>query len=86
MDPPAITRMLQAMGVRKIFVLSENEYPKDADWATIARIGDRLELTDVMREASKIEGVTVILYDQQCAAEKRRLRRAGNWRNRCSGW
>jgi indolepyruvate ferredoxin oxidoreductase len=77
MDPPAITRMLQAMGVRKIFVLSENQYPKDADWASIAHVGDRLELTSVMREAAGIEGVSVILYDQQCAAEKRRLRSRG---------
>ncbi len=77
MDPPAITRMLAAMGVRKIFVLSENRYPKDADWAPIVRVSDRLELTAVMREAAKVEGVSVILYDQQCAAEKRRLRSRG---------
>ncbi len=77
MDPPAITRMLQAMGVRKIFVLSENPYPKDAEWASIAHVADRLELTTVLREAAGIEGVSVILYDQQCAAEKRRLRSRG---------
>ena len=77
MDPPAITRMLEAMGVRKIFVLSENAYPKDANWASSADIRDRFELTTVLREAEKIEGVSVILYDQQCAAEKRRLRSRG---------
>ncbi len=76
-DPPAITRMLEAMGVRKIFVLSENAYPKDAAWASIADVRDRLELPTVLREAEKIEGVSVILYDQQCAAEKRRLRSRG---------
>jgi indolepyruvate ferredoxin oxidoreductase len=77
MDPPAITRMLEAMGVRKVFVLSENEYPEDADWAEIADVRNRLELTAVLREAEKLEGVSVILYDQQCAAEKRRLRSRG---------
>ena len=64
-------------GVRKIFVLSENRYPKDANWAANAYVGDRLELDVAMREAAAIEGVTVILYDQQCAAEKRRMRSRG---------
>ncbi len=76
-DPPAITRMLEAMGVRKIYVLSEKGYPKDAEWASIADVRDRLELTTVLREAEKVEGVSVIVYDQQCAAEKRRLRSRG---------
>jgi indolepyruvate ferredoxin oxidoreductase len=77
MSPPAITRMLEAMGVRKVFVLSENAYPDDADWASIVDLRDRLALTDVLKEAEKITGVSVILYDQQCAAEKRRLRSRG---------
>jgi indolepyruvate ferredoxin oxidoreductase len=76
-DPPAITRMLEAMGVRKVFVLSENAYPRGANWASIADVRDRLKFTDVLREAEKIEGVSVILYDQRCAAEKRRLRSRG---------
>jgi indolepyruvate ferredoxin oxidoreductase len=76
-DPPAISRLLEAMGVRKVFVLSENAYPQDARWAPIADVRDRLELTTVLREAEKIAGVSVILYDQQCAAEKRRLRSRG---------
>jgi indolepyruvate ferredoxin oxidoreductase len=77
MDPPAITRMLEAMGVRKIFVLSENQYPADANWSRIADVRNRFELTAVLREAEKLAGVSVILYDQQCAAEKRRLRSRG---------
>jgi indolepyruvate ferredoxin oxidoreductase len=76
-DPPAITRMLEAMGVRKVFVLSENAYPRGSRWSSIADVRDRLEFTTVLSEAEKIEGVTVILYDQRCAAEKRRLRSGG---------
>jgi indolepyruvate ferredoxin oxidoreductase len=76
-DPPAITRMLEAMGVRKVFVLSENAYRPDARWAPIADVRDRFEIKDVLREAELVAGVSVILYDQHCASEKRRLRSRG---------
>ena len=38
---------------------------------------DRDELPDVLRELEQVKGVTVMLYDQQCAAEKRRQRSRG---------
>ena len=42
-----------------------------------AELRDRDELPDVLRALEKIPGVTVIIYDQQCAAEKRRERSRG---------
>jgi indolepyruvate ferredoxin oxidoreductase len=76
---PALTRKLEAEGVRKIIVLTDDlsKYETGAQFAANAQVRDRDELPEVMRELEQISGVTVIIYDQQCAAEKRRLRSRG---------
>jgi indolepyruvate ferredoxin oxidoreductase len=75
---PALTRKLEADGVRKTFVLTDDlEKYTDVPLAANALLRDRDELADVMRELEQIPGVTVIIYDQLCAAEKRRLRSRG---------
>ena len=75
---PALTRKLEAEGVRKTFVLTDElEKYADVPLAANATLRDRDELPAVMRELEQIPGVTVIIYDQLCAAEKRRLRSRG---------
>ncbi len=75
---PALTRKLEAEGVRKTFVLTDElEKYADVPLAANATLRDRDELAEVMRELEQIPGVTVIIYDQLCAAEKRRLRSRG---------
>jgi indolepyruvate ferredoxin oxidoreductase len=75
---PELTKKLEAEGVKKIAVLAED--PEKYDGITLAanaEVRHRDDLPDVMRELEKTPGVTVIIYDQRCAAEKRRLRTRG---------
>ncbi len=76
---PQLTRKLQAEGVRKTVVLAEDpaKYADMGDFASNADLRSRDELPATMLELEKISGVTVIIYDQQCAAEKRRQRSRG---------
>ena len=75
---PDLTRRLEAEGVRKISVLTDDlEKYRDLKLAANAELRHRDDLPAVLRELEQIPGVTVIVYDQQCAAEKRRLRTRG---------
>src|SRR5258707_3212830 len=76
---PDLTRKLEAEGVRKTVVLAEDveKYRALGPVAANAELRDRGELTRTLREMELISGVTVIIYDQQCAAEKRRMRSRG---------
>jgi indolepyruvate ferredoxin oxidoreductase len=75
---PALTRKLEADGVRKTVVLTDElEKYADIPLAANASLLDRDALPEVMRELEQIPGVTVIIYDQLCAAEKRRQRSRG---------
>jgi indolepyruvate ferredoxin oxidoreductase len=76
---PELTRKLQAEGVRKTVVLAENveQYTDLSVFASNAELRSRDELPRTLRELPSIPGVTVIIYDQECAAEKRRKRSRG---------
>ena len=79
MGVPELTQMLQAEGVvRTVVVAAEPDgYDKGAKWADNSRIEPREELDAVQRELREVEGVTVLIYDQGCAAELRRGRKRG---------
>jgi indolepyruvate ferredoxin oxidoreductase len=72
---PALTRKLEAEGVRRTVVLTEDvrKY-RGAALAGNAEVRDRSELERTLAEMEKLPGVTAIIYDQECAAEKRRKR------------
>ncbi|MEP4033143.1 indolepyruvate ferredoxin oxidoreductase family protein [Roseibium polysiphoniae] len=76
---PQITRQLEAEGVERIEVLSETPdlYGAWSDMASGARISHRDELMTVQKELQDFPGVSVIVYDQTCATEKRRRRKRG---------
>ncbi len=77
---PRLTKKLEAEGVRKIIVLTEQlELYRDADLAASAEVRDRSELARAHEELAKMPGVTAIIYDQECAAEKRRKRSRGTY-------
>jgi indolepyruvate ferredoxin oxidoreductase len=79
MDVPALTRALEAEGVRKIVVCAEEPqgYGRRARWAAGTEVLGRDELPRVQEELRHVPGVTVIVYDQRCAAQARRLRKRG---------
>lgn len=79
MSVPDITQLLHAEGVRDIVVVADDiyKYPRKSKWAPDVTIRDRKELDEVQREMREIPGVSVLIYDQACAAEVRRKRKRG---------
>jgi indolepyruvate ferredoxin oxidoreductase len=78
---PDLTRKLQAEGIRKTVVLAEDvgKYANAGELASNAELRPREELPGTLREMEQIPGVTAIIYDQECAAEKRRKRSRGTY-------
>jgi indolepyruvate ferredoxin oxidoreductase len=78
---PVVTRQLAAEGVRQIVVVTDepDKYPPAVDFAPGTRVRHRDELDLVQRELREVGGVTAIVYDQTCAAEKRRRRKRGRF-------
>ena len=76
---PQLTRQLAAEDVRHIVVMSDEpeKYEKVTDFAPGVRIRHRDELEATQRELRETPGVTALVYDQTCAAEKRRRRKRG---------
>ena len=76
---PELTQSLAAEGVTQIVVVADDvdKYPRGARFAANARVEHRDELDAVQRELRDVEGVTVLIYDQACAAELRRGRKRG---------
>ena len=74
-----ITRQLASEGVAKTVVVADEpeRYLKAADLAPAVEVKPRGELMAVQRALRKQPGVTVLIYDQTCATEKRRRRKRG---------
>src|SRR4029077_11150327 len=77
MPVPEMTRMLEAEGVKRIVVMTDEpaKYGRSARFGPGVEVWHRDRLDDAQKLLRDIPGVTVLLYDQRCAAEKRRLRK-----------
>ncbi len=79
LTPARITRQLDAEGVGKIYVVTDEpeKYRAVTDLAPGVHVRHRRDLEEVERELRELPGITAIVYDQTCASEKRRRRKRG---------
>ncbi|MCL4682671.1 MAG: indolepyruvate ferredoxin oxidoreductase family protein [Rhodocyclaceae bacterium] len=81
LNVPQITRQVADEGVQKIIVLADDpeKYGANPGFAPGVTIRHRDELERTQRELRETPGVTAMVYDQTCAAEKRRRRKRGTF-------
>ncbi len=79
LDPVIIARQVHAEGLKRIVVVTDEpeKYPLGTDWPPGVTVEHRDQLARIQKEMRETEGVTAIIYDQTCAAEKRRRRKRG---------
>ncbi|MFJ9312997.1 indolepyruvate ferredoxin oxidoreductase family protein [Pimelobacter simplex] len=76
---PQLTHKLHTEGVRKIVVCAdEPSRHKRRDLAPGTLLWDRDRLDEAQRMLREVPGVTVLIYDQHCAADARRQRKRGS--------
>ncbi|MCW5745592.1 MAG: indolepyruvate ferredoxin oxidoreductase family protein [Alphaproteobacteria bacterium] len=78
---PQITQQVTAEGANKVVVVTDepDKYPTGTNFAPGVTVRHRDELDTIQRELREVPGLTVIVYDQTCAAEKRRRRKRGTF-------
>lgn len=78
---PQIARQVAAEGASRVIVVTDEpwKYAKDTDWPRGLTVHHRDELDALQRELATVPGVSVLIYDQTCAAEKRRRRKRGTF-------
>ena len=76
---PDIAQQVRSEGVQTIVVLSDEieKWSNRALFPSGVEFFDRVELDAVSRRLRDTPGTTVLIYDQTCAAEKRRRRKRG---------
>jgi indolepyruvate ferredoxin oxidoreductase len=79
---PAIAGILIGHGAKRVLITTDDveryrgvDLPKDDAGTVIVR--DRTEIIAAQEELAAVSGVTVLIHDQACAAQNRRLRKRG---------
>ncbi|WP_341878574.1 indolepyruvate ferredoxin oxidoreductase family protein (plasmid) [Aminobacter sp. P9b] len=75
----SIVGQVLAEGAKQVIVVSERPHLLAGQLPRSVNVRHRDELDQVQRELREVEGVTVLVYDQVCAAEKRRRRKRGTY-------
>jgi indolepyruvate ferredoxin oxidoreductase len=84
--PLSVAEIVQQViheGVKRVVVLSDNPdfHRRDRSMPSDVTIADRDELDAIQRDLRETPGCTVLIYEQTCAAEKRRRRKRGAFPN-----
>src|SRR5271169_679557 len=78
---PQIANEMAAEGAKRVVVVTDEpwKYASGTKWPAGVTIHHRDELQEVQKELVQVPGCTVLIYDQTCAAEKRRRRKRGQF-------
>ncbi len=81
LSPWQISQQVHHEGVTRIIVVTDepDKYTAGTDWAPGVTIRHRHELDRVQKELRRTAGCSILIYDQTCAAEKRRRRKRGTF-------
>ncbi|MEO1837570.1 MAG: indolepyruvate ferredoxin oxidoreductase family protein, partial [Candidatus Lambdaproteobacteria bacterium] len=79
MTVQSIIQQMYAEGAKRVDVVSDEpeKFTQSSGIPANVKVYDRKDLDILQRELREIEGVTVLIYEQVCAAEKRRRRKRG---------
>jgi indolepyruvate ferredoxin oxidoreductase len=74
-----IAHQVWAEGAKRLAIVSDDpgKYPSKDYFPQGATVHHRRELDHIQRELRDVKGLSVLIYDQTCAAEKRRRRKRG---------
>jgi len=78
-----IARQILAEGINKVVVVADDlkkydAYGPDFKFPPEVELFGREEMTSVMKACREYQGVSVLIYDQVCATERRRRRKRGD--------
>ena len=78
---PMIARQVRAEGIERIAIVSDepDKYPPGTDFPARVSFHHRNDIQTVQKELMTVKGVSALIYDQTCAAEKRRRRKRGTF-------
>jgi len=81
LSPWQISQQVHAEGVARVVCVTDepDKYGRGTDWAPGLTVHHRDDLMEVQTDLRDTPGVTVLIYDQTCAAEKRRRRKRGTF-------
>jgi indolepyruvate ferredoxin oxidoreductase len=77
---PEIARQVEAEGAMRVVVVSDDiakYHGHKSEFPAGTTFHERAEMDTVQRELRDVQGVSILIYDQTCAAEKRRRRKKG---------
>jgi indolepyruvate ferredoxin oxidoreductase len=76
-----MAQQMAAEGVQRIALVTEDleRYSDRSNLPASLTLHDRRDMDAVQRELREVQGVSVLIYDQVCAAEKRRRRKKGEF-------
>ena len=78
---PMMAQQMAAEGVKRIALVTEDlsRYTDRSQLPASVTVHDRKDMDAVQRELRELPGCSVLIYDQTCAAEKRRRRKKGEF-------